>query len=201
MRFFLILGFSCNLLLLNGCTSFSDPVTDTLAQTPLMYKPDIQQGNVVTQEKVNKLQPGMSRDQVRFLLGTPMLQDTFHNDRMSYVYTMKRGGGKMEQRQLTLFFAGDQLQRIEGDYRPDPTAVDEYQETVVSVPDHRKKGLFQSAMQKVGLEEKTEKAATTPVAPEPDTVTNPVPENDTPTVPSAEITSESHGDSSLSEFH
>jgi outer membrane protein assembly factor BamE len=163
MRSLLIVGLSFPLLMLGGCSSgsFSDPVTDSLAKTPFMYKPDIQQGNVVTQDKVNQLQPGMSRDQVRFLLGTPMLQDTFHRDRMSYVYTMKRGGGQMERRRLTLFFKGDQLQRVEGDYRPDPSAVEDYQETVVSVPDHEKKGFFDSAMKKVGLDEKTKAAATT----------------------------------------
>ena len=48
------------------------------------YRPDVQQGNVVTKDMVDQLRPGMTRDQVRFLLGTPMLTDVFHQDRWDY---------------------------------------------------------------------------------------------------------------------
>ena len=79
------------------------------------YKIDIQQGNVVTQEMVSKLKAGMSKAQVRFILGTPLLTDAFHTDRWDYIYVFKKEGVLQEQRKLTVLFAGDALKRLEGD--------------------------------------------------------------------------------------
>ena len=79
------------------------------------YKIDIQQGNVVTQEMVSKLKPGMSKAQVRFILGTPLLTDVFHTDRWDYVYVLNKAGKLQEQRKLTVLFNGDALKRLEGD--------------------------------------------------------------------------------------
>jgi outer membrane protein assembly factor BamE len=79
------------------------------------HKIDIQQGNVITQEMIDKLQPGMTRNQVRFILGTPLLVDPFRTDRWDYVYSMKKGGELVEQRQLKVFFADDKMVRVEGD--------------------------------------------------------------------------------------
>lgn len=79
------------------------------------YKIDIQQGNVVTQEMVSKLKPGMSKAQVRFILGTPLVTDAFHTDRWDYIYVFKKDGKLQEQRKLTVLFAGDALKRLEGD--------------------------------------------------------------------------------------
>lgn len=79
------------------------------------YKIDIQQGNVVTQEMVSKLKPGMSKAQVRFILGTPLITDVFHSDRWDYIYVLKKAGKLQEQRKLTVLFAGDALKRLEGD--------------------------------------------------------------------------------------
>lgn len=79
------------------------------------YKIDIQQGNVVTQEMVSKLKPGMSKAQVRFILGTPLVTDAFHPDRWDYIYVLKKGGKLLEQRKLTVLFEGDALKRLEGD--------------------------------------------------------------------------------------
>lgn len=140
-------------ILLGACSTgnIADPVTDTMAKTPFMYKPDIQQGNVISQEQVNKLQPGMTTEQVRYLLGTPMLQDTFHQNRWDYVYTMKRGGSAVEQKRLSLTFADDQLATIEGDFRPDPNSVEEEKETVVSVPDQKSKGFFSNTLHSIGF--------------------------------------------------
>jgi outer membrane protein assembly factor BamE len=135
-----------------GGGSFSDPVTDTLAKTPLMYKPDIQQGNVVTQNDVNKLQPGMSTEQVRFIMGTPLVQDTFNQNRWDYVYTMKKGGGAVEKKRIALIFEDDQLVEIKGDYRPDMTAEQHDPETVVSIPDNKaKKGFVKGALSTFGF--------------------------------------------------
>ncbi len=79
------------------------------------HKIDIQQGNVVTQEMVSKLQPGMTRSQVRFVLGTPLLVDPFRTDRWDYVYAMHRKGERVEQRQLKVYFQDDKMLRYEGD--------------------------------------------------------------------------------------
>ena len=79
------------------------------------YKPDIQQGNFVSQEMVQQLKPGMTREQVRFLLGTPLLTDIFHADRWDYVYWRETPKGKRESRKLALFFSDGKLARMEGD--------------------------------------------------------------------------------------
>ena len=82
------------------------------------YRMDIQQGNFVTQEMVAKLQPGMTRSQVRFVLGTPLLTDIFHADRWDYVYFLEKEGRRIEERKLVAVFSGDKLVRIEGDVVP-----------------------------------------------------------------------------------
>jgi outer membrane protein assembly factor BamE len=79
---------------------------------------DIQQGNVVTQAMIEKLRPGMTRQQVRFILGTPPLVDPFRVDRWDYVYFYSRGGKIIEHRRLVLLFDGDILKRIDGDVVP-----------------------------------------------------------------------------------
>ena len=93
MHFRLAVIALCATLPLGAC--FSIPV----------HKLDIQQGNVVTQEMVDKLKPGMTRAQVRFVLGTPLVTDTFHRNRWDYFYSFKVGAeGVAETRRLTLPF-------------------------------------------------------------------------------------------------
>ncbi len=82
------------------------------------HKIDIQQGNAVTQEMVAKLQPGMTRSQVRFVLGTPLLVDPFRADRWDYFYSYAKRGEVVEQRKLAVFFKDDKLVRLEGDVIP-----------------------------------------------------------------------------------
>lgn len=96
------------------------------------YKMDIQQGNVVTQEMVAKLKPGMTRQQVRFALGTPLVVDPFRTDRWDYVYLYEKAGRTTEQRHIAVIFKDDKLARIEGDVVPaaSPTGV-----TVVPAPE------------------------------------------------------------------
>jgi outer membrane protein assembly factor BamE len=79
------------------------------------YKPEIQQGNYISQDLIAQVKPGMTREQVRFLLGTPLLTDIFHADRWDYVYWRETTDGKREQRKLALFFADNKLARMEGD--------------------------------------------------------------------------------------
>jgi outer membrane protein assembly factor BamE len=69
------------------------------------YKIDIQQGNVLTQDVVGQLKPGQTRDQVRFLLGSPVIADIFHQQRWDYVYYYRNGQtGKVEMRKFSAFF-------------------------------------------------------------------------------------------------
>lgn len=87
------------------------------------YRIDIQQGNVVTQEMLAKLKPEMSRSQVKFVLGTPVVVDTFHPDRWDYFYKFDKAGNPREQRVLTLVFADDKLKQIVGDVKAAPGLV------------------------------------------------------------------------------
>jgi len=79
------------------------------------YRINVQQGNALTQEMVTKLKPGMTRSQVRFVLGTPMVQDAFHSNRWDYVYLFTEGHKETRARRLTVIFDGEQLLRLEGD--------------------------------------------------------------------------------------
>lgn len=81
------------------------------------YRMEIQQGNYITQEMVSQLKLGMTKDQVRFALGTPLINDVFHADRWDYVYMRRRAQTReLEQRNLTVFFGADgRLSRLEGD--------------------------------------------------------------------------------------
>jgi outer membrane protein assembly factor BamE len=79
------------------------------------YRIDIQQGNYVTQEMVSQLKPGMSKEQVRYLLGTPLLTDIFHAERWDYVYWFDRRGQPLERRRLAVFFQEGKLARLDGD--------------------------------------------------------------------------------------
>ena len=77
------------------------------------YRPDIQQGNVLETEQLQKIQLGMTKKQVSFLLGAPLLQDPFHRDRWDYMYTLKKANEPMLRQRLTLFFANDALTKID----------------------------------------------------------------------------------------
>jgi outer membrane protein assembly factor BamE len=79
------------------------------------YRIDIQQGNFISQDMVAQLKPGMSKEQVRLALGTPLLTDIFHADRWDYVYWREKPGEKREQRKLTVFFEDGKLMRLDGD--------------------------------------------------------------------------------------
>lgn len=84
-----------------------------------VYKIDIQQGNIVSQDMVDKLQPDMTRSQSRFVMGSALIQDTFHPNRWDYVYTIQPGGGSRLQERATLFFnEQEQLSGLSGDFVP-----------------------------------------------------------------------------------
>ena len=85
---------------------------------PGVYKIDVQQGNVVTQEMVDQLRPGMTTRQVRFIMGTPLIQDTFEPHRWDYLYSMQAGHNPREQERISLMFENDQLVGLTGDFVP-----------------------------------------------------------------------------------
>jgi outer membrane protein assembly factor BamE len=82
------------------------------------YRIEIQQGNYISQEMVSQLKTGMTKEQVRFILGTPMVTDIFHSDRWDYVYWRETPKGAREQRKLTVLFEQGQLARVDGDVVP-----------------------------------------------------------------------------------
>jgi len=102
---------------LTGCSTFTEG-TRGIADALTMYKPEVVQGNFVSSEQVAALQPGMTRLQVRDVLGTPLLTSLFHGDRWDYVFTIKRQRVEPQQYRLTVYFKGDVLDHFEGDTMP-----------------------------------------------------------------------------------
>ena len=125
---------------------------------PGVYKIDIQQGNIITQEMVNQLKPGMNKRQVLFVMGTPMLSDTFHPERWDYIYRVHPGSKPAEQFRVTLYFQDETLAGMDGDLRPMSA-----QEMAQFQPEERQRsvvvplkeaddgGLFNRALKTVGL--------------------------------------------------
>ena len=104
-------------VLLCACGSF-DSASNRFVNVFQPYKMDIVQGNVVTREQVALLQPGMSRIQVRDLLGTSLLASVFHEDRWDYVFTLRRQGVPAQSRKVTVYFKNDVLERFDADPLP-----------------------------------------------------------------------------------
>jgi len=94
-------------LMLTACSSFFNP-----------YRPEVVQGNFVSREQVQALRPGMPRQMVRDILGTPLVTSLFHADRWDYAFTINRQGAEPQQRRFSVFFKGDALDRVEGDPLP-----------------------------------------------------------------------------------
>ena len=104
-------------LSLVACSNLSG-ASKSIAGVITPYKMDIVQGNFVSKEQAAAIKPGMSRDQVRNVLGTPLLTSLFHADRWDYVFTFKRQGLEPQARRVTVFFKSDVLERIEADALP-----------------------------------------------------------------------------------
>jgi outer membrane protein assembly factor BamE len=129
------------------------------------YRIDIQQGNVLSQEQVSQLRPGLTQEQVRFILGTPMLVDMFHADRWDYVYRFQNGRtDAVETRRFTVFFNNEgKLYRVSGDVVADQGGAAEtpvMKSTVIDLgtvapdaemPVSEEKGFFRSMMEKIGF--------------------------------------------------
>lgn len=110
----LLIAASLGLVACGSMNSASNRIAGVV--TP--YKIDIVQGNFVSREQAAAVKPGMSRTQVRDILGTPLLTSVFHADRWDYVFTFKRQGVEPQARKVTVFFKGDALERIDADALP-----------------------------------------------------------------------------------
>lgn len=140
MKKLIILSLWLNVALVTGCSSFP-------------YKVDIQQGNIIEQDQLNRVQPGMTRNQVQYLLGTPLVDDPFHQGRWDYYYSLKTGGKMRQTHHVAMYFENDQLVRLEGDMRPQPGAeIQPNKSEVVDVtPTAKKKGFFGRMLEKIGI--------------------------------------------------
>ncbi len=107
---FLVLPILVALSAVSGCSS-----TPEIPSLLTPYRIDVRQGNYVTQEMVSQLKTGQSMDQVRFILGTPLVADPFHAERWDYVYRFQPGHGEAQQRRITVYFSDGKLARITGD--------------------------------------------------------------------------------------
>lgn len=102
----LLLSLIVSLATVAGCSNIGFPG---------VYRINVDQGNIVDQDMVDQLKPEMTRRQVRFVLGTPIIEDTFNNDRWDYVRVLRRGDDTLFRSQLTVIFEKDVLADIEGD--------------------------------------------------------------------------------------
>ena len=133
-RLIILLSLLLPTLALSGCNNIGFPG---------VYLINIDQGNIVDQEMVDQLKPEMTRRQVRFLLGTPIVEDTFNNDRWDYIRLVRRGNDTLLRRRLTVVFENDVLVDVEGDLvgenwpEPDPveSADDASEELSEKTPD------------------------------------------------------------------
>lgn len=126
------LGLAVTAAAVAGCGTV-DSVSNGIVGKITPYRIEIVQGNFVSREQVAALKPGMSRQQVRELLGTPLLADIFHGDRWDYVFTLNRQGVPPQERRLTVYFKGDTFDHSEGDEMPTEAEF-------VATLDNRRKG-------------------------------------------------------------
>ena len=116
LRLLCVVGVAC---VLSACTlprlNFSS------AAIPVLYIPEVVQGNFISREQKEFLKPGMSRQQVKEVLGTPLVASVFHDQRWDYVFTIRRQGVKAQSFTLNIWFKGDVLERVTGDDLPSET--------------------------------------------------------------------------------
>lgn len=118
MRPTLVVSLLAAALLAGACSAY-DSTSRKVANAITPYRINIVQGNFVSREAASQLREGMTRDQVKFLLGTPLLTDVFHANRWDYVFSFRRGNASVvQQRRYTVFFDGDRLVKFGGDELP-----------------------------------------------------------------------------------
>lgn len=85
---------------------------------PGVYKVTIQQGNYLEEDMIEKLKPGLTKEQVRYIMGTPLIEDTFNQDQWDYYYNVKLGDEDLRTNHFTVYFEEDKLTHWDGDYTP-----------------------------------------------------------------------------------
>lgn len=115
------------------------------------HRIDIQQGNLVTDAEIAQLNPGMTKREVRYILGTPLVVDPFHQNRWDYFYSLNVKGEEMIQRRITIVFQDDLMKEIEGDVGGDamPSDAQENKETIIAEPADKEKGFFKKTWDKI----------------------------------------------------
>lgn len=123
------------LSLVLGCPTLIS-CSNALDNLPGVYHIDIQQGNIIDQDMIDQLRPEMTERQVLYILGSPMLVDTFHQKRWDYLYSVQPGGEDRQQKKISIFFNKENLvSGIQGDFRPSSTPVNKpSHETTIDVP-------------------------------------------------------------------
>ncbi len=160
-RLGLVLLVGASVAALAGCSSL-DGASARIASVVTPYRVDVVQGNFVSREQVEALQPGMSRQQVREILGTPLVTSLFHADRWEYVFTLKRPGEEAQTRKLTVYFKGDALERSEGDPMPTET---EFVATLGSRGAKKKAPVLEATPEQLARFPASSRPASTPTAP------------------------------------
>ncbi|BDB25426.1 hypothetical protein Tamer19_14570 [Cupriavidus sp. TA19] len=118
MRPTLVVSLLAAALLAGACSAY-DSTSRKVANAITPYRINIVQGNFVSREAASQLREGMTREQVKFLLGTPLLTDVFHANRWDYVFSFRRGNTPVvQQRRYTVVFDGDRLVKFGGDELP-----------------------------------------------------------------------------------
>jgi outer membrane protein assembly factor BamE len=162
-----------------GCANYSNNLPSIKP-----YKMDIQQGNVVTAKMMMQLRPGMTKAQVRYIMGTPLITDSFHANRWDYFYRMVKGGKIIEQRHIILEFENDQLKRVRGDVIPADSGEQGAVELSKPAEPKKEKGLLDSLKFWKSDEEQAPAPAKTEAQPAPAPVQKTVPAPEpVPTVP------------------
>ena len=116
LRLLCLVGVAC---VLSACNL--PRLNFSAADIPVLYIPEVVQGNFISREQKEFLKPGMSRQQVKEVLGTPLVASVFHDQRWDYVFTIRRQGVKPQSFTLNIWFKGDVLERVTGDDLPSET--------------------------------------------------------------------------------
>jgi len=103
---------------LGGCSFRMPDLSMPKFKIPRVHKITVQQGNVITQDMIDRLQPGMTRSQVAFIMGEPVIRNTFNSDRWDYIYTVEVPGYFNQTQRLSVFYENDLLAYFTGDYAP-----------------------------------------------------------------------------------
>jgi len=157
-KFLITLMIAMACLVLTACSTghtLNEKMLAAADNFPGVYKIDVRQGNLITQEMINQLRPGMNKRQVTFILGTPLLVDPFHKNRWDYFYDLKTAGKQSKQERISVFFTDNKLANLKGNFKPSnqfqPMLINT---EVVDVPKREKEeqGLIEKTLHSLGIE-------------------------------------------------